>query len=130
MFTEIHHILVSIKKMLYLGSALSLYVRAHLMCYAAIIWSSINHFGLEKFHSCGIFEMLMINDCLNVFWCVFSDLEHSVRHQLSIHSFHRYRNIMETSTHLRSKHIPVVIVLCLSTCLIVWFNPAGGESHT
>lgn len=117
MFTEIHHILVSIKKCS-ISAVLSLHVRAHLMCYAAIIWSSINHFGLEKSHSCEIFEIMMINDCLNVFWCVFSNHGHSAHHQLSIHSFHRYRNIMETSTHLRSKHILFVVVLCLSTCLM------------
>jgi hypothetical protein len=102
----------------------SLQVRAHLMCYAAIIWSS---WFFSKNFTCGLFKMMMINDCLNVFRLLVYVFRPWSLYSSSINLPAMYRNIMAG--------LSLLYVFNHFDCInwnemVLWFNPAGGESDT
>jgi len=93
------------------------YVHPNTKCYNLVVVS-------PKCHLCGLCKM--INDCLNVLWCMFFDLDHSTHHSQA--SSHFYSNIMATFSHCFTSFN---CFDCINwNWMVLWSNPPGGESYT
>lgn len=94
------------------------YVHPNTKCYNLVVVS-------PKCHLCGLCKM--IDDCLNVLWCMFFDLDHSTHHNQA--SSHFYSNIMATFSFLYVFQ-PFWLYKLKLDGSVLWSNPPGGESNT